>query len=575
MHNANSFKYRAFILSFISYFLFSAVAYAADATLYLSPPAGTYTINDHAMIRVFVSSDGAPVYGVEGVLVFDPLKVNVVSVSHEASVLTSWPTPPAFDNEKGEIYFGGILSTSTVLDRGHVFSIVITPLRAEDFRLAFASGAAILAGDGTGGNIVSTLKSGDYIGIPRGEYVSSPALLSSVLAEYGASSTQSEVIPENSGEPGITTENSEDDGEVLGTTTKKEIISSPSHPDQEAWYALATSTFVWDMPTGVRRVRLALNNKPEAFGTITYPAPMSEKIYSNITEGIQYFHLTREWNDGHTDGASYRIQTDRTPPGNLSITEKTRADSTDPRVIFLLSATDTLSGVDRYEIIIDDGLPITWIPNATGEYSATALTPGTHEIMAKAIDKAGNATPALRLSFAVEYLPTPSITLSDKKFIEGKHLEGQIVSRPNDIATLFIKRGDETVEEEIALNTEGSAAFTSALTLSPGTYEVWVTSHDVRGAISKESERLTFEAAASLMGIIKRHPLIPIVSVVFIAFLFAMRFFWKKLHSSDDAEDDDNNDTADEIPRGHHPVKNVEGTVVLTAVKHKQGISIS
>jgi hypothetical protein len=137
-------------------FFAASAAHAADATLYLSPPAGTYTVNDHAMIRVFVSSDGAPVYGVEGVLAFDPLKMNVVSVSHEASVLTSWPTPPSFDNEKGEIYFGGILSTSTVLERGHIFSIVITPLRADDFHLAFASGAAILAGDGTGGNIVST-----------------------------------------------------------------------------------------------------------------------------------------------------------------------------------------------------------------------------------------------------------------------------------------------------------------------------------------------------------------------------------------------------------------------------------
>lgn len=572
MHSFYSHKSPAvFLLFSIFCFLFSSPAYASDATLYLSPPAGTYTVNDHAMIRVFVSSDGAPVYGVEGVLAFDPLKMQVVSVSHEASALTSWPTPPSFDNEKGEIYFGGVLSTSTVLERGHVFSIVITPLRAEDFRLSFTSGAAILAGDGTGGNIVSTLKSGDYTGIPRGEYVASEALYSSVLSEYGASSTPLVTTGEEGDETRVDTENITDNGEVLGTSTKKEIISSSSHPDQNAWYALGTSTISWEMPADVTRVRLALNKKPEGEGLVPYNAPTSEKVLTRLPEGIQYVHLTREWSDGHTDGATYRIQTDITAPSGLIFTEKPREDAADPRVVFFASATDTLSGIDRFEFVIDSGTPLTWIPDETGEYRTPALSPGAHEILARAVDKAGNVASSL-LSFSIEYLPAPTISLSEKKITEGKHLEGTISGIPGGVATLSMKRGEEATQEEIPLNNEGNASFASALTLLPGTYEVWATVRDARGAVSGESEHFSLEAAPSLMGIIKRHPLIPIVTILFVAFLFAMRFFWNKLYASDDSED---GDTANEAHQAPHQRQIKESTVVLSAVKRKQGITIS
>ena len=573
MHSFHPYKSpAALLLCSLSYFLLFSSVYAADATLYLSPPAGTYTVNDHAMIRVFVSSDGAPISGVEGTLTFDPLKMNVVSVSHEASVLTSWPTPPSFDNEKGEIYFGGVMSTSTVLDRGHIMSVVITPLRAEDFRLAFASGAAILAGDGTGGNIVSSLKPGDYTGIPRGEYVASPALMSSVLLEYGSSSTPSEITAAESEEIGTSTENSTDEGEVLGTTTKREIITSPSHPDQNAWYAFASSTLMWDTPEGVVSLRLSLNKKPDGGGIVHYNMPMNEKIINNIPEGVQYFHLTREWSDGHTDDATYQLQTDMTPPAGLTLTEKPRDDTTDPRVVLLISATDTLSGVEQYEITIDNNAPLTWTPDEAGEYHVPPLSPGAHEIMVRAIDKAGNAASA-RLSFSIEYLPAPILSLNDEKRVEGMHFSGNITATPNGIATLYIKRGTELTQEEIPLPREGSASFTSVLTLLPGAYEVWVITHDARGAISPESEHVTFEATPSWLGIIKRHPLIPIVTIIFVAFLFSMRFFWKKMNAP--GHPDDNDDIVDEIHQTSHPRQSEGSTVVLTAVKRKQGISIS
>lgn len=377
----------------------TSLVYAADATLYLSPPVGTYTVNEHAMIRVFVSSDGASIYGVEGVLVFDPLKINVVSVSHEASVLTSWPTPPSFDNEKGEIHFGGVLSTSTVLDRGYIMSIIIMPLRSENFRLTFGSGAAILAGDGTGGNIVSTLKSGEYTGIPTGDYdVSLPVSLPVPATDTDTRETQPEAV---GGE-----ESKTDDGYVLGTSTQKEMIaastSTPAFPDESTQDAL-------------------------------------------------------------------------------------------------------------------------------------------------------------------ELLPTPILSLDDKKFTEGEHLTGSIVSVPNSVATVFILAGGETAKEEITLDASGTSKFTTLLTLSPGTYEVWAITRDALGAISHESERVRVEVGISLMGVLKRHPLIPVVAIFAVAFLFILGFFWKKLHHSADTDDGEDNNVGDvEIPEVARPKTNNGGTIVLT-----------
>ena len=84
-------------------------------------------------------------------------------------------------------------------------------LRTGELHIRFASGAAVHAADGTGGNILSQLSGGVYVTKPNVTDPTAPAAIQS--GDAGLPAAQ---------------------GEVLGAATGTAITSS-THPDQEMW----------------------------------------------------------------------------------------------------------------------------------------------------------------------------------------------------------------------------------------------------------------------------------------------------------------------------------------------------
>lgn len=539
------------------YIVFYSSAFAADATLYISPITGTYTNSTEIPLRVMVSSAGDPVNAVEGKLTFDPKEIEVVDAVKDGSVISSWTISPTYDNEEGSLSFGGLLSTSTVLDRGLVVAFTVRAKRSGDVRIHFATGAAVHAADGTGGNLLSTLNGGIYAIVPKEEIFAStsvPEVQDTAISSDEHPATSSDAIS----------------GEVLGAATGT-LITSATHPEQNNWYALSTSTISWDMPEGVARVRLALDKKPEGEGVVAYEAPKHEKVLSKLDDGTWYVHLTREFTDGHTDTGAYRLNIDTVSPTNITLSEKPRATTADPNAVFLVSATDTTSGIDHYLFAFDDEAALSWVDDGSHEYHAPAFKVGTHQLTVSAVDKAGNKSDA-HVEFSVEYLATPTLTIDTKQFTEGDHLAFSLSSVPNAVISVSMQ-GGETANEEFTVDANGRGSFTSKLALSPGTYEVWGIARNAQGALSRESEHMHVEVHPSFIGIVKRHPLIPIAVTVLFVFLFFMRVLLKKIRSGervfsadDDTEEDENDDEVSP-PAATRPISS--GAVVLSAVKAK------
>ncbi len=545
----------------VLFIAFCPAASAADATLYISPITGTYTIGATIPLRVMVSSAGDPVNAVEGKLTYDPKEIEVVRAIKDGSVLTSWTVPPTYDNDEGTLSFGGLLSTSTVLDRGLVVLFTVRAKRSGDVRIHFATGAAVHAADGTGGNLLAALNGGIYVITPKEGALAST---SPSETEGGATSTKVEEKKD------AATSSDAVPGEVLGAATGTSI-TSPTHPDQLLWYALATSTINWDMPEGVMRVRLSLDRKPEGEGIVPYDAPMHEKVLKNLDGGIWYFHLTREFADGHTDTGAYRLNVDTTLPTNVSVSEKPRESAADPSAVFFVSATDTFSGVNHYLFTLDDEAPVDWVDDGTHEYHAHALKVGTHQLIVSAVDGAGNKSDA-HVQFSIEYLATPSLVIDAKQFTEGDPFTASLSSVPGAVVSVSMQGGEQTANEEFTVDANGRGLFTSKTVLLPGTYEVWGVARNAQGALSRESEHAHIDVHPSFIGIVKRHPLIPVAVVGFFIFLFLMRVVLKKIRSGreifgadDDGEDEeDDGDESSSLPV-IRPVSS--GTVVLGAAK--------
>ena len=551
MHTRNILTYSIIPVLFT---LCALRAYASDATLLLSPIIGTYLVGDSFAISVDVDSGGAEVNAVEGQLEYDPKEFTIESTDQAKSVVTSWIQLPAFDNATGSISFGGSLATAMVLTHANVFSFKVHGKRSGEFRIRFVSGAAIHAADGTGGNIVSTLSNGIYQIVPS---VNDPAALP----------------PFTSGVSDVST-----GGEVLGAATGTTITSS-THPNQNAWYALATSSLNWDLPSGLSAIRLSLDAKPSGVGSVTYPPTLHEKIVSKIRDGISYFHLTRISQDGTAETSHYTLHVDTTPPANLAATEVTRTDKSDPHVMILVSATDTTSGIDHYEFVLDGSSPVVWVDSGGHRYSVQNTVPGTHHLVVVALDKAGNRS-SLILPFMVDSLPTPVITLTSTTWNEADKLKLSAVTVPNATLSISLQKGDSSaVMEEFSVDGAGRGEFESALTLSPGTYRVSAIAHSNAGGTSQKSEDQIIEVSSSLSGVIKRHPLVPvalgglIVLVVLSWYLLRRGKGGDTLYGGDDRDDNDgNNDNeleAARVPRDKYSSRTpaspaqFAGTVVL------------
>jgi hypothetical protein len=476
--------------------------FAADATLFLSPVTVTSITGKIFTVSVMVDSGGDMINAIEGKLEYDPKEIIVDSVDKSTSILSSWTIDPT-PTDVGELTFAGSLATGTVMSRGIVLKFSAHALRSGELHIRFASGAAIHAADGTGGNIVSQLSGGVYVALPEQHdpeiSTSPPAHVSEVASD----------TPH---------------GEVLGAATGT-LITSTTNPDQNAWYNIGTSTFSWNV-LGVEQDQLtSFDKNTNGVGRISNLASAHEKNVTDIKDGIWFFHLTKQFADGNSDTQSYRIQVDATPPTNFQISEKQRHDATDPDIVVSVSATDTLSGVDHYDFVVDQGTPSSWKDDGSHEYKLKSMSVGTHDLVVNVFDRAGNHSVA-KLSFSVENLPAPVLVVMNKQPTEGDKLQLSLQTVPNAVVDIQIARGDTSPStEQFTVDAAGQGIFTSTSELTPGVYTVTATAHTTNGALSKQSTGVQIQIETSFWGIIKRHPMLPVVFIVLLILIIASIMF--------------------------------------------------
>ncbi len=293
-------------------------------------------------------------------------------------------------------------------------------------------------------------------------------------------------------------------------------------------------------------------------GTNAYPPDVHEKIIKDIKDGIWYFHLTRVSTDGAKDTSTYRIAVDTSSPTAFTASEVKRTDASEPNIGIALSATDTPSGVDHYVLKLDQGQENIWNDDGTHVRNLSGVSVGAHDLEVYAVDRAGNRTP-LHLTFTIENLPTPSVTIMNTAFIEGDKLKLSVASVPNATLDIHVARLDTSpMTEEFTVDAKGKGIFESAIPLQPGSYTVSAIAHKESGALSKESEATSFEVNSSFFGVMKRHPMIPVALLSLIALLALARYFWKNMFGESNDRDENVEDTDDNNHREQEQVIEAE-----------------
>ena len=267
------------------------------------------------------------------------------------------------------------------------------------------------------------------------------------------------------------------------------VVNSTTHPDPNKWYPQRTVGFTWGGGQG--DYNYVFDQSPT-----TIPTPLSKgsntaTVVSNVGDGVWYFHVRA--GSGVTWGptATFKVQIDGTAPPPFTL-QLTPAEKSSIFPIVEFNTVDSPSGVDKYELQVDDGL---FVP-ASSPYQIGGVGAGDHALHVRATDKAGNQTATEGKFSLIALGPTPKILFPTSDFTYGLGQEQQIRGTGPTGATIQLFADDRYVTS-VKADDKGNYTFKLNGELSVGSYKLYVKAIKDRNLDSSVSTVVSAKVVAS------------------------------------------------------------------------------
>lgn len=336
---------------------------AQAATLGITPAVSTVSEGATVTARVYVNTQGSAINNAESVITFPTDLLSVVSISKSNSIFTLWVVEPSYSNSAGTVsYNGGLPTPGYTGSGGTVLSITFLAKKAGVASLALSE-AAVRANDGLGTNVLSGTSGAQLT-------IASPVLAPAPTPAPAPAPTPS--------------------GQASGAVA----IGSPTHPDEALWYANSNPTFTWTLPSSADTVQLIADASENAAPSVTYRPPIVERTVANLEDGTWYFNLRYRVGGTWSEVATRRVNIDTTAPviegAEFSYDEGRRS------LFVSAGASDALSGIASYELVLDDDAPLALAPEefSNGSYELRVQEGGAHVVTLRVFDHAGNSAEA-------------------------------------------------------------------------------------------------------------------------------------------------------------------------------------
>lgn len=447
---------------------FAKTAKAANGSLYLSPSSGEYTVGNTFSVQVKLNSGGVAINAADGTLVFSPDKLEVRSISKTDSIFSLWIQEPVFSNSLGTINFAGGKPTPGFTGAAGVIITITFKARTatiEPAKLTFAAGS-ILADDGKGTNILTSMGSGSY------------TLVARAITPLPSEEKEEEYVPSS----------------LPGQAPLAPAVSSPTHPYENKWYSNNDPEFAWKLPSDVTGVSLLLHQNPGGDPGPTSDGLLESQKYENVEDGLWYFHVKFENESGWGAILHRKVLIDTKKPEAFEITVDNKGDATNPTPVLYFKTTDSLSGIDYYEIKIGEvQASTTQAGTKENPYQPPPVPAGKYTAEVKAFDKAGNFVSA-SLKLEISSIEPPKITKIPKSILLGEILAIEGTAVPEITVRIYIQKTEkEPILEKIKADSEGKFALSFQKTLTKGDYLVWAQAEDKRGALSYPTKKYELE----------------------------------------------------------------------------------
>ncbi len=475
---------RAFLAGFVAFsLLVGNNAYAAS--LVLSPASGDHQKNTTFSVNINVSSPDQSMNAVSGTITFPTDKLQVISIGKTGSIINFWAQEPSFSNTNGTIKFEGVVLTPGF--KGGAGKVITVNFKGKSVGLAdvkFGS-SEILANDGVGTNIGKSVSGGSF-------NITEPAPVEPSVIDLNKEEPIDESLP------------------IIDKETVCEndsIIYSPTHPGQ-IWRKENTAVFSWDAAEDVVASRIAFDRNPNTDPNVVSKPAIVEKKYENLADGVWYFHLSLQNNDGWSKPEHFKIEIDQTAP-ELSLKEVKRIDETNPKPVIDLQIKDKTSCVKDFSINIDgEAVDFNKLPN--GNYELETIEPGDHELSVIVHDRAGNQNEAF-IDITIDAIDAPIVKEYESRVSNSGDIvvKGETITNAN-LTAKITKKGNNFVAREDFQSGSGKWSWTPNIKLRAGTYLISFKVSDARGASSHWTEPIEIRVGGGLhvdvIGLINKIP---------------------------------------------------------------------
>jgi hypothetical protein len=179
-------------------------------------------------------------------------------------------------------------------------------------------------------------------------------------------------------------------------------LSSPTHPDEDEWYAAADITFDWggmSDASGIAGYSYLFDQTPGSIPNTSIDTTDTSRSYPDFIDGTWCFHVRAVDNVGNWgETAHHCAHVDTENPGTPSISSGTHPDedvwyNADDATLNWTEPSDTGSGVGGYSYTLDHNAATTpdgVLDTYYNSRSYTDLTDGEWYFHVRAIDEAGN-----------------------------------------------------------------------------------------------------------------------------------------------------------------------------------------
>ncbi|MDO8520866.1 MAG: cohesin domain-containing protein [bacterium] len=330
-------------------FLCAPLTTLAGALL-LSPTSGTFTVGSTFDVQILLDTEGKSVNALDVDLRFPPDKLQLVSPNTSVSIISLWTSQPQFNNQTGRVRLQGGIPRGINVDSALVATLTFRVKSVGNAILNFSDQSKVLLNDGLG----------------------TDDLRRQVNAVYTLQ------LPPPAGP----------------------VVVSETHPDQAVWYSNPNVILKWANIEPVQSYSYIFDEEPVSRPDDSGEGTRSSVIYKNVPDGKHYFHIKglREGVWGGITHFGVKVDTDAPAEFPLEILPGKRTSTRD--VVVKFATTDTLSGLDHYELKIVSLRPQTSTEGNLGDqslfieaespYIAPSLSVGPYDVFIRAHDKAGN-----------------------------------------------------------------------------------------------------------------------------------------------------------------------------------------